>query len=51
MNETHDLALILESRIPIVVVDSADERRVLDLLTRFAISHQPPITSGPPLRD
>lgn len=40
MNETHDLALILESRIPIVVVDSADERRVLDLLTRFAISHQ-----------
>ena len=42
MNETHDLALILESRIPLVVIDSPDERRVLDLLTRFAISHQLP---------
>lgn len=42
MSETHDLALILESRIPLVVVHSADERRVLDLLTRFAISRQLP---------
>lgn len=40
MNESHDLALILESRIPLVVIESPDERRVLDLLTRFAISRQ-----------
>ena len=39
MAETRDLTLLLNARIPIVVIESHDEKRVLSLLARFAISH------------
>lgn len=37
MGDSKDLALILDAKIPIVVVESPDERRVLALLLQFAI--------------
>jgi SpoVK/Ycf46/Vps4 family AAA+-type ATPase len=37
MAETKDLGMILDARIPIVVIESPDERRVLALLLRFAM--------------
>jgi len=37
MSETRDLGLILDARIPIVAIESPDERRVLGLLVRFAM--------------
>ncbi len=37
MSETKDLTTILDANIPIVVIESHDERRVLDLLLRIAI--------------
>ena len=37
MSDTKDLGLILDSKIPIVVIESADERQVLALLLQFAI--------------
>ena len=37
MADTKDLTMILRAQIPIVVVESADERRVLSLLLRFAM--------------
>ncbi len=37
MAETEDLGMILDARIPIVVIESPDERRVLALLLRFAM--------------
>lgn len=37
MGETHDLGLILDARIPLIVIESPDERRVLELLLRFAM--------------
>ena len=37
MSKTHDLELILKSHIPIVVVESHEEVRVLDLLAQLAI--------------
>ncbi|MGD8833171.1 MAG: AAA family ATPase [Pseudomonadales bacterium] len=40
MADTKDLSLILDARIPIVVVESHDERRVLALLLRFAMHRQ-----------
>ncbi len=39
MDERHDLALILRSRTPIVVIESQDEARVLDILRSMAIAH------------
>ncbi len=36
MADTKDLSVILDAKIPIVVVESPDERRVLALLLRFA---------------
>jgi SpoVK/Ycf46/Vps4 family AAA+-type ATPase len=38
--DTKDLSLILDARIPIVVIESHDERRVLALLLRFAMQRQ-----------
>jgi len=38
--DTKDLSLILDAKIPIVVVESHDERRVLALLLRFAMQRQ-----------
>ena len=40
MAESKDLGMILDARIPIVVVESPDERRVLALLLRFAMQRQ-----------
>ncbi len=37
MSDTRDLGLILDARIPIVAIESPDERRVLSLLLRFAM--------------
>lgn len=37
MAQTKDLGLILDAKIPIIVIESPDERRVLALLLRFAI--------------
>jgi SpoVK/Ycf46/Vps4 family AAA+-type ATPase len=37
VGDTRDLALILDSRIPLVSIESPDERRVLSLLLQFAI--------------
>jgi hypothetical protein len=37
MAETGDLSTILDAKIPIVVIESPDERRVLSLLLRFAM--------------
>jgi len=38
--DTKDLSLILDAKIPIVVVESHDERRVLAMLLRFAMQRQ-----------
>lgn len=40
MADTKDLAMILDAGIPIVAVESADERRVLALLLRLAMERQ-----------
>jgi SpoVK/Ycf46/Vps4 family AAA+-type ATPase len=37
VSDTKDLGLILDARIPIVVIESPDERRVLALLLQFAM--------------
>ncbi|MBA1262311.1 AAA family ATPase [Stutzerimonas sp. NM35] len=37
-NDIHDLALVLESRLRLVVIESWDERRVLETLTGLAIA-------------
>lgn len=36
-NDIHDLSLVLESRVRLVVIESWDEPRVLELLTGLAI--------------
>ena len=36
MADTHDLSLMIDAHVPIIAVQSPDERRVLDLLTRLA---------------
>jgi hypothetical protein len=38
MGDTHDLSLILDARVPIIVIESPDEKQVLELLLRFAKS-------------
>ncbi len=43
MDNRHDLALILESKIPIVVVQSYEEQRVLAILTEIAESLDKPL--------
>ena len=37
MGDTHDLGLILDARVPIIVIESPDEKQVLELLLRFAM--------------
>ena len=43
MDNSHDLELILKSHIPIVVVESHEERRVLDILTRLTLGLAKPL--------
>ena len=44
MSDTKDLGLILDARIPIVVIESPDERRVLALLLQFAMQRGLPFS-------
>ncbi|HTO56591.1 MAG TPA: AAA family ATPase [Pseudomonadales bacterium] len=44
MSDTRDLGLILDSRIPIIVIESPDERRVLALLLQFAMQRGLPFS-------
>ncbi len=37
MNDTHDLNLIFDARIPIVILETFEEKRALQLLTRIAV--------------
>jgi len=37
MSQSHDLKLMLASKVPIIVVETTDERRFLELLARIAI--------------
>jgi hypothetical protein len=37
MHDQHDLGLILESRVPLIVVETHDESRFLKILTRVII--------------
>jgi len=43
MGDTQDLGLILDSGIPIVAIESPDERRVLDLLLGLAMKRGLPL--------
>lgn len=36
MKESHDIGLLLDSRVPIIVIESYEEKRALDLLLRVA---------------
>jgi SpoVK/Ycf46/Vps4 family AAA+-type ATPase len=40
MKESHDLALLLDSRVPLVVVETYDEKRALDMLLKVANQRQ-----------
>jgi hypothetical protein len=37
MSQAHDLNLMLASKVPIIVVETTDERRFIELLARIAI--------------
>lgn len=39
MDQSHDLELILRSRMPIIVIETRDEARMLELLLSITISH------------
>lgn len=43
MHNSHDLELILKSHIPIVVIESHEERRVLDILTQLTVKLAKPL--------
>lgn len=43
MNNTHDLRLIIESRIPIIVIESWEEQRALALLSKIGIQLALPV--------
>jgi SpoVK/Ycf46/Vps4 family AAA+-type ATPase len=38
MQDMHDLGLMIDSRIPLIVIQSNEEKRVLDTITRLAIT-------------
>ena len=42
-NSLHDLELLIRSRIPIILIETADERQVLELFRRLAISLAQPV--------
>ena len=41
MSDTRDLGLILDAKIPLIAIESPDERRVLHLLLRLAMQRTP----------
>lgn len=45
MNDLHDLKLLLHSRIPLILIESRDEKRVTQLFSRVAISLAMPVLS------
>ena len=52
MSKNHDLALLIRSHIPIIVIETHEERRVIDMLCELAIELSKPIfhwtiTQGP----
>ena len=53
-NDIHDLGLVLDSRVKLVVIESWDEPRVLEVLTGLAVKRRvlplAPIPVAQPLR-
>ncbi len=43
MNDLHDLGILLKSQIPLLLVESREEKRVLQLLTQLAITTAQPL--------
>lgn len=43
MKESHDIGLLLDSRVPVIVIESYEEKRALDLLLRVANQRKKPI--------
>ena len=43
MNNSHDLRLIIESRIPIIVIETWEERRALTLLSKLGVQLAKPL--------
>ncbi len=39
MQDAHDLNLVLQSKVPLIIIESFEENRVLDLLTRVSIKN------------
>ncbi len=45
MDDLHDLELLLQSRVPLIIIETRDENRVLQLFTRLAIRLGLPVMS------
>jgi SpoVK/Ycf46/Vps4 family AAA+-type ATPase len=45
MNDSHDLELLLRSRVPLIVIETRDEKRVATLFTGLAMSLAMPVMS------
>ena len=43
MDDSHDLELLLRSRVPLIVIETQDEKRVIRLFTEIAISRATPV--------
>jgi len=43
MNDVHDLNLVLDAKIPLLVIEAQDEKRVLEMLTRVSIKRSVPL--------
>ena len=43
MNDSHDLRLIIESRIPVVIIETWEEKRALTLLSKLGIQLGTPV--------
>jgi SpoVK/Ycf46/Vps4 family AAA+-type ATPase len=43
MNDLHDLELLLRSRVPLITIETRDEKRVTDLFTRLAVKLAMPV--------
>ncbi len=45
MPEVHDLSLIIDSQVPVIVIETQEERRALDMVTRLALKKGLPLFS------
>lgn len=43
MDDSHDLELLLRSRVPLIVIETQDEKRVIRLFTEIAVSRATPV--------